>query len=220
LSFTSDSDKLTLLSDKHAFHLSALRFVAFRPACARRWLVGIAIALCFPESSVAFSFAKEALMTTHSLEKIGRRALWISPVVIVIGGFFAALHWLKPQNATFVMVLSAAVAIFGMGYCSFLARRMQRRLDEVQIAHQEFANSRGWVWGLGVASLLLMLPPVTDWLIHLANMLSTGSPDRSNRTSVQVALFFGLTLVALVQTVCIIVAAVIWERRMRVPEQS
>ena len=152
--------------------------------------------------------------------RIGRRALWISPVVIVIGGFLAALHWLKPQNATFVMVLTAAVSILMMGYASFLARRVQRRLDEVQIAHQEFANSRGWVWGLGATSLLLMLPPVTDLLIDLANILSTGSPHSSNRTSVQLALFFGLTLVALIQTVCIIVAAVIWERRMRAPEQS
>jgi hypothetical protein len=159
-------------------------------------------------------------MTKGVAGKFGRRALWISPVVIVMGGFLAALHWLKPQNATFGMVLSAVVAIFVMGYCSFLARRVQRRLDEVQIAHQEFANSRGWVWGLCATSLLLMLPPVTNLLIDLANMLSTGSPHSSNRTSVQVALFFGLLLVALIQTVCIIVAAVIWERRMGAPEQS
>ena len=159
-------------------------------------------------------------MTKRVAGKFGRRALWISPGIIVIGGFIAALHWLKPQNATFVMVLSAAVSIFVIGYCSFLARRVQRRLDEVQIAHQEFANSRGWAWGLGATSLLLMLPPVTNRLIDLANMLSTGSPDRSNRTSVQVALAFGFMLVGLIQTVCIIAAAAIWERRMRVPEQS
>jgi len=159
-------------------------------------------------------------MTKRVAGKFGRRALWISPIVIVMGGFIAAFHWLKPQNASFVMVLSAVVAIFVMGYCSFLARRVQRRLDEVQIAHQEFANSRGWVWGLYATSLLLLLPPVTNLLIDLASMLSTGSPDRSNRTSVQVALFLGLGLVALIQTVCIIVAAVIWERRMGAPEQS
>ena len=159
-------------------------------------------------------------MTKRVAGKVGRRALWISPIVIVIGGFIAALHWLKPQNASFVTVLTAAVSIFVMGYTSFLARRVQRRLDEVQIAHQEFANSRGWVWGLSATSLLLLMPPVTNLLIDLASMLSTGSPDRSNRTSVQVALFFGLALVALIQMVCIIIAAVIWERRMGAPEQS
>ena len=159
-------------------------------------------------------------MTKRVAGKFGRRALWISPIVIVVGGFIAALHWLKPQNAWFVMVLTAAMSIFVMGYTSILARRVQRRLDEVQIAHQEFANSRGWVWGLCATSLLLTLPPVTNLLIDLASMLSTGSPDRSNRTSVQVALFFGLALVALIQMVCIIIAAVIWERRMGAPEQS
>src|SRR5262249_42615666 len=86
---------------------------------------------------------RKTLMTKRVAGKLGRRALWISPVVIVIGGFIAVLHWLKPQNATFVIVLSAAVSIFVMGYCSFLAHRMQQRLDEVQIAHQQFANSRG-----------------------------------------------------------------------------
>ena len=159
-------------------------------------------------------------MTKRVAGKFGRRALWISPIVIVVGGFIAALHWLKPQNAWFVMVLTAAMSIFVMGYTSFLARRVQRRLDEVQIAHQEFANSRGWVWGLCATSLLLTLPPVTNLLIDLANMLSTGSSHSSNRTSVQVALCFGLILLALIQTVCIIVAAVIWERRMGAPEQS
>ena len=158
-------------------------------------------------------------MTEKVAGKFGPRALWISPLIIVPGGFLAALHWLKQQNATFVMVVAAAVSILVMGYSSFLARRVQRRLDEVQIAHQEFANSRGWVWGLGATSLLLMLPPVTNLLIDLANMLSTGSSQSSNRISVQVALFFGLMLVALIQTVCIIVAAVIWERRMGAPEQ-
>lgn len=159
-------------------------------------------------------------MTNKSLGKIGRGALLISPVVIAVVGFFAVLYWLKPRNATFVLVLGAVVAIFVMGYCSFLARRVQRHLDEVQIAHQEFANSRGWLWGLGAAVLLLMLPPVTNGLVDLANLLSTGSPERSSRTSVHLALYIGFMLVGLAQTVCIIIAAVIWERRMGVPERS
>jgi hypothetical protein len=159
-------------------------------------------------------------MTKGAAGKLGRGVLWFSPIVIIVGGFFAAVRWLQPQNATFVMVLTAAVSIFVMAYSGFLARRVQRGLDEVQIAHQEYANSRGWVWGLCVTTLVLMLPPVTNSLIDLANMLSTGSSQTSNRTSMQVALFFGLMLVGLVQTACIIVAAVIWERRMAAPEQS
>jgi hypothetical protein len=153
-------------------------------------------------------------MTTKSLGKIGRRALLISPVVIAVVGFFAVVHWLKPLNATFVLVLSAVLAIFVIGYSNFLARRVQRRMDEVQIANQGFASVRGYTWGSGATVLLLMLPPVTNGLIYLANMLSTGSPDKSNRTSVQVALSFGFILVVLVQMVCMIVASAIWQRRM------
>ena len=45
-------------------------------------------------------------MTAKPLAKISRRVLLISPVVIAVGGFFAVLHGLKPQNATFVLVPS------------------------------------------------------------------------------------------------------------------
>ena len=160
-------------------------------------------------------------MTTKALGKIGRCALWMSPVVIVVVGFFAAIPWLKQKNDTFVLVLSAVVSIFVMGYASFMAHRVQRHLDEVQIANQGFASSRGWVWGAMATILLLMLPPVTNWLIDLANMLSTGSPDRSDRSAVQLALFFGLMLVVLIQLVANIVASAIWQRRMGgIREQS
>ena len=67
-------------------------------------------------------------MTTQPLRKIGRRALLILPVIIVVAGFFATLHWLKPRNTTFVLVLSAAASIFVMGYANFLVRRMGRRM--------------------------------------------------------------------------------------------
>lgn len=153
-------------------------------------------------------------MTTNPLGKIGRCALWLSPVVIVVVGLFAAIPWLKQQNDTFVLTLTAAVSIFVMGYALFVSHRLQRHLDEVQIASQGFASSRGWVWGAMATILLLMLPPVTNWLIDLANMLSTGSPDTSDRGAVQLALFFGLILVVLIQLVAVLFASAIWQRRM------
>jgi cobalamin synthase len=153
-------------------------------------------------------------MTTNPLGKIGRYALWFSPVVIVFVGFFAAIPWLKQQDDTFVLVLSAAVSIFVMGYALFISHRLQRHLDEVQIASQGFASSRGWVWGAMATVLLLLLPPVANCLIDLANMLSTGSPDVSDRGAVQLALIFGLILVVLIQFVALIVASAIWQRRM------
>ena len=58
-------------------------------------------------------------MITKPLVNIGRYALWLSPVVIVVVGFFAAIPWLKQQNDSFVLLLSAAVSIFVMGYALF-----------------------------------------------------------------------------------------------------
>jgi hypothetical protein len=160
-------------------------------------------------------------MTMKPLGKITRRVLWISPVVIVVVGFFAAIPWLKQQSATFVLTLSALMSIFVMGYASVITHRMQRHLDEVQIASQGFASSRGWVWGAMATVLLLMLPPVTNRLIDLANLLSTGSPGTADRGAVQVALYFGLILVVVIQLLALIVASAIWQRRMGgMPEQS
>lgn len=153
-------------------------------------------------------------MAMKALEKIGRPALWLSPVVVVVVAFLAVIPWLKQQNDTLVLALTAAVSIFVMGYALFISHRLQRRLDEVQIASQGFASSRGWVWGAMATSLLLLLPPVTNPLIDLANILSTGSPDMSDRGAVQLALYFGLILVVLIQLGAVIVAFGIWHRRM------
>jgi hypothetical protein len=162
-------------------------------------------------------------MATKSLGKIGRRALLISPVVIAVVSFFAVLYWLKPHNATFVLVLSAVFSIFVMGYTGFLARRGQRRMDEVQIASRGFASFRGYVWGAGTTVLLLMLPPVTNRLIDLADVLTAGAPNMTtrHRTAVLLGLNFGFMLLVLMQMVCMIIASAIWQRRMGgMPEQS
>src|SRR3546814_11796617 len=98
-------------------------------------------------------------MTTHPLGKIGRCVLWFSPVVIVVIGFLAAIPWLKQQNDTFVLALTAVASIFVMGYALFISHRLQRDLDEVQIASAGFASSRGWVWGAMATVLLLAMPP-------------------------------------------------------------
>lgn len=162
-------------------------------------------------------------MTRKSLEKIGRQALLISPVVIAIVSFFAVLYWLRPHNTTFILVLTAVVSIFVIGYSNFLARRVQRRMDEVQIASQGFASFRGYTWGAGITVLLLQLPPVTNRLIDLTDVMTARAPDMTirHRTAVLLGLNFGFTLLVLVQMVCMIVASVIWHRRMGgTPEQS
>jgi hypothetical protein len=62
--------------------------------------------------------------------------------------------------------------------------------------------------------LLLMLPPVTSWLVDLVNTSSTGSPDLSDRRAVGSALIYGVCVVVLIQTLGVFIAAAIWWRRM------
>lgn len=153
-------------------------------------------------------------MTTNSPGRIGRHALLFSPVVVAVVGFFAAIPWLKQQDDGLVLALTAAVSIFVMGYSLFISHRLQRHLDEVQIASAGFATSRGWVWGAMATVVLLLLPPVTNGLIDVANMVSTGSPDMSDRGAVHLALFFGVVLVVLMQLASVLLASAVWQRRM------
>jgi hypothetical protein len=65
-----------------------------------------------------------------------------------------------------------------------------------------------------VTVLLLMLPSVTNWLVDLVNMQSTGSPDVPDRRAVRLAFIHGASLVVVTQTLAGLVAAAIWWRRM------
>lgn len=162
-------------------------------------------------------------MTSRLVGKIARRALWVSPVVIAVVGFFAVLHWLRPRNTTFVLVLSAVTSLFVMGYAVFLARRVSRHMDEVQIANQRYATFHGWTVGMGVTMLLLQLPPLTNRLIDLADFMTSRAPDPVIRhhTAVLLGLNFGFMVLVLAQTACIMIASWIWQRRMaRAPEQA
>jgi hypothetical protein len=145
---------------------------------------------------------------------VGRLVLWCLPVVVVVGSFFAAIPWLSQQDDTFVLTLTAALSIVVMGYALIVSRKLNQHLDEVQIAGQGFASSRGWGWGALATCLLLQLSPVADRLIDLANVLRTGSPETSDRGAVRVALVFGLMLVLLMQLLAVNVASLIWQRRM------
>src|SRR3546814_15956309 len=109
-------------------------------------------------SDVCSSDLRNTLMTTHPLGKIGRCVLWFSPVVIVVVGFLAAITWLKQQNDTFVLALTAVASIFVMGYALFISHRLQRDLDEVQTPSAVFPRPIRWVWGAVAPVLLPALP--------------------------------------------------------------
>jgi len=152
--------------------------------------------------------------------ELRRLAMWFAPNLIVAASFLGALWWIKPKNLVLVEVLTAAAAIFVLGYSLFIGNRESRRLDEVQRASWGFASGHGWVWG-GFATIVLgLVPPVVNWQIDLVNAVVRQAghgklpPDATNHLALQLAFSFGGTLVMVMQTLAIIVAAVIWNRRM------
>ena len=113
-----------------------------------------------------------------------------------------------------LVAIGGACGDFVGANMTFAVSRQQRRLDEVQLASQGFANANSLIYGAGVTVVLLMLPPVRNWLVDLVNVQSTGSPDISDRRAVQLAYTYGASLVVAIQTVIGLVAAGIWWRRM------
>ena len=156
-------------------------------------------------------------MKQRSVGKFGRIALWFLPVVLVVGALVVAMPWAKQEHPALAKILEVGV-IFVACYGIFMVLRLQRRMDEVQLASQGFANSYGWLWG-GVATvLLLMVPPVMNWLVELVNGMVkvrvAGPPDRANHLAVQLAFFFAISLVMLMQGLSVCVASIFWWRRM------
>jgi hypothetical protein len=171
------------------------------------------------------------LMAKNVVGKIGRGALWFSPVVIALAGFIAVAPGLTRHSLAATQALTIAFGIFVLGYALFIGHRMTRGLDEVQKAAAAFASTNGWVWGGFATILLLMLPPVMNWLIDMVNALAmprtfVGSPGITNprvaatvaffnrRAAITMAFFFGATLVMVIQWLAIVVFSVVWQRRM------
>ncbi|HEY7885461.1 MAG TPA: hypothetical protein VIC08_10985 [Cellvibrionaceae bacterium] len=152
-------------------------------------------------------------MTMKHFGKTGRCVLWFSPVAIVPIAFIAAVPWLKQQSDTLVLGLTAVASIFVMGYSVFLAARVNRRLDEVEIAGQRFANTKGMTIGTIAAALVIICPPLINALVGLANTMSTGSPE----AAIKIGITIGFMLVVLLQTLGTIAVAIWWGRRLGVP---
>jgi len=157
-------------------------------------------------------------MTKRVVGKFGRLALLLLPVVFVVAGLLVAMPWVKQQNPAVAKFVGEVGVIFVACYGIFVVLRQQRRMDEVHLASQGFANSYGWLWG-GVATIfLLLVPPVMNWLVDLVNATvkarGAGAPDTTNHLAVQLAFFYGISLVMLMQGLGVCVASVVWWRRM------
>lgn len=152
-------------------------------------------------------------MTLHHFEKIGRCALWFSPIVIVPIAFFAAVPWLKQQSDAIALGVAAAASVFVMGYSLFFAARVNHHMDEVQIAGQRFAHTKGMTIGWVAAVLVMMFPPLMNSLVDMANTLGAGSPDKA----VKLGITIGFMLVVLLQALSMAAVATWWGRRLGGP---
>ena len=153
-------------------------------------------------------------MTMTQLGKAGRCALWFAPIVIVPVAFFSSIPWLKQQHDAIALSIAAAGSIFVMGYSAFLAARMNWRLDEVQIAGQRYAHTKGMMIGYFAAALVMLIPPLMNALVDLANTVAGGSPDKA----VKLGIMIGFMLVVALQALSMTAVAIWWDRRLGRPE--
>jgi hypothetical protein len=157
-------------------------------------------------------------MTKKGGGKFGRLALSFLPIPIVAVGFLVGLWWLKPSRVI-AEVLTAVAVIVVMGYSGFVGKRQSEQWDEVQRAGWGFGSAHAG-WGFVATMLLLMVPPVMNWLVNLVNAVVEHaghhrlSPDMANHVAVQLAFWFGIMLLTLMQTLASVVATIVWWRRM------
>ena len=145
--------------------------------------------------------------TSHSL-------LWFAPPIVVVAAFFASLPWLADIDETVTLSITAAASIFVVTWAHFVATRMERALDEVQLAGQRFAQAKGAAGGTFVTLLLLLPTPLVDWVTDNLIRMTTGSGQTPERDTVYVGMVFGMVLLILMQALGTVVANVIWNRRI------
>ena len=157
-------------------------------------------------------------MTNKVFGNFGRRPLWLLPIVLVVAAVALAMPWAKRVGPLVATALGEAGVMLVAGYCVAAVLKRQRRMDEVHLAAQGFANSYGWIWGGLAASLLLMLPPIMNWMVHLVHAMvrvrGTGPSGTPDGLAVQLAFFYGVALVMVVQALGVCVASIVWWRRM------
>ncbi|SRR5258708_5845638 len=106
------------------------------------------------------------------------------------------------------ILVTVAVAIFGMSYANYLSFRAQRRLDEVQKAGAAFAAQWGAPAGQAAFGLLLVLPPFTDFATAVVSKFVADLGMTVDGTVVSLA--FGFLGVVLLQTIGTVVVHAIW----------
>jgi hypothetical protein len=142
--------------------------------------------------------------------KKGPAALELLPIALVMVVFFAAIPWLKLLSDGLVMLITAAVSIFVMGYANYFAFRHQRGLDEVQRASAGFAAQWGVPAGQAAFVLLLLLPPFQGFATSVINEFAGDPGIPIGRTAVILTMAFGFCGVVLLQAIGTLVINLIW----------
>ena len=148
-----------------------------------------------------------------SLGRIGRIALWASPVVIVVVGFLTTAQWLKSIDELLMQLVGAAAAIFVMGYAVYVSIRCQRGQDEVQRASAGFAVLWGGAAGSIAFVLLMILPPFQTLLTDVVAEFEGGPGTPVDTDVVALSAMLGFMAVVLLQTIGTIVVNAIWWMR-------
>jgi hypothetical protein len=144
------------------------------------------------------------------MRKVGRGALWVLPLVLVVVAFLAATPWLQTIGQPIAILVAAAVVIFGTSYANYLSFRAMRGLDEVQKAGAAFAAQWGPPAGQAAFCLLLMLPPFQDFTIAVASKFAVHSGMTMDRTAIVVSLTLGLFVLVLLEAIGRVVVLTIW----------
>jgi len=145
--------------------------------------------------------------TSHSL-------LWFGPPIVVVMTFIASLPWLAELDETITLSIAGAASASVVIWAHFVATRMERALDEVQLAGQRFAQAKGAAFGAVITLLLLLPTPVVDWVTDKLILMTTGLGETIERNTVYVGMVFGMVLLILMQALGTVVANAIWNRRI------
>ena len=145
--------------------------------------------------------------TSHSL-------LWFGPPIVVMAAFFASLPWLAELDETVTLSITAAASVSVIAWARLVATRMERTLDEVQLAGQRFAQAKGGAGGTFVTVLLLLPTPLMDWVTDNLISLTSDLGETPERETVYLAMVVGMVLLSVMQGLGTVVANAIWNRRI------
>lgn len=148
------------------------------------------------------------------MRKTSRSLLWFAPIPIVMAAFFASLPWLADLDETVTLSITAAAAVFVVVWGRFVAARMERALDEVQLAGQRFAEAKGAAGGTLVTILLLLPTPVVGWVTDNLIAVTTSSGTTPERDTVYIGMVFGMVLLIAMQALGTVVANAVWNHRI------